>query len=1096
MKKNNYGKLSLLLMSAVLALSVNGANAAGPTIISDTQIKNNNVQNATMTDYNITESDAGGPILPPTQLGGGIYNVESTGNLSIGTESTGSVIFENIKAIVTVNNSQGDVITTERKGGVIYNTGNLYIGCELDGTPTGQQVVFKNNVGSRGGAITNGDMVGNSHVDGTAYIQNALFESNLAEHFEGDYGATATAGWDTANSALGGAIANFGILDIKGTTFLNNIADESGYGGAIYNGRGGNITINGNSLFQGNSAGNAGGAIFNNIGEESAFDAVTTVKNVTFDSNYAGSDGGAIVNQSISNQHEAILNIDGSRFTSNSATSGGAIRNTAQKLEDDINYAKATVNIDNGHFNENGYLKVDADTEITARNGGAIYNDAGVVSITGVHGKTEFVNNVASQKGGAIYNIKGDISIDNATFVGNGQNEPTTTTKTENGGAIYNAYSSEADYKSDITISNTTFASNKATQYGGAIYNAQNVTVKDSVFTNNTAVSGGAIYGAAGSTTTVIAENSNVEFSTEGSDTIGLGIGDGTTAAAVLNLNAHNQKVVNVQEVSATASTNAPDVNVNYNNNAYTGTVNFNSTVENVNLSVYNGLANIHDTVDGSTVSTLGGEIHFLNDQFFGTSETSNRNDLILAGGTFNVQNGVVSNIAMNSAHLFANTNLKVDVDIENQVMDNISTSNMTDPTSNTLTPGAYVNITDMNLINETSRESATIFFTDALPYNNVNSTNAVNGTINGKIYEYSVNKVMGSTVGMGEGNDDVYFQFTNTLRPSDDVTPTPIAQLGSFLLMDNIYRQSFANMDMITILTRDERENLKRYNRYSNMFDDEVNTFYRDKRQEDYPSAFVRAFTNLEHVQMKRGPRVSNVTYGTLIGHESGLYELGRGWDANYAVFGAYTGAHQTYNGIGVWQNGGAVGGVFTAYKGDFWAGLTANVGGWAVEATNSYGSEHFPILGTGVAMKTGYNWRLFDNKFIVQPSYMMSYSFLYAYSHDNAAGVHIKQDPLHAIEFVPGIKLIANNFRNGWQPYLAVNMTWMCIEGGRFFAEAAAFDSYTIRPFVEYGIGVQKHHGERSTGYLQAMVRNGGRTGVALTGGFRYAIGEDILD
>ena len=68
--------------------------------------------------------------------------------------------------------------------------------------------------------------------------------------------------------------------------------------------------------------------------------------------------------------------------------------------------------------------------------------------------------------------------------------------------------------------------------------------------------------------------------------------------------------------------------------------------------------------------------------------------------------------------------------------------------------------------------------------------------------------------------------------------------------------------------------------------------------------------------------------------------------------------------------------------------------------------------------------------------------------------------------------------------------------MEGGSFWADSAVFDRYTIKPFVEYGLGVQKHHGERSTGYLQAMVRNGGRTGVALTGGFRYAIGEDILD
>ena len=48
------------------------------------------------------------------------------------------------------------------------------------------------------------------------------------------------------------------------------------------------------------------------------------------------------------------------------------------------------------------------------------------------------------------------------------------------------------------------------------------------------------------------------------------------------------------------------------------------------------------------------------------------------------------------------------------------------------------------------------------------------------------------------------------------------------------------------------------------------------------------------------------------------------------------------------------------------------------------------------------------------------------------------------------------------------------------------------SIRPYVEYGIGVQKRWGERFTGYGQAMMRNGGRNGVMLSIGFRWAIGK----
>ena len=49
------------------------------------------------------------------------------------------------------------------------------------------------------------------------------------------------------------------------------------------------------------------------------------------------------------------------------------------------------------------------------------------------------------------------------------------------------------------------------------------------------------------------------------------------------------------------------------------------------------------------------------------------------------------------------------------------------------------------------------------------------------------------------------------------------------------------------------------------------------------------------------------------------------------------------------------------------------------------------------------------------------------------------------------------------------------------------------SVKPYVEYGVGLQKTWGDRFTGYFQSMVRNGGRTGVALSMGFRWALGKD---
>jgi outer membrane autotransporter protein len=48
-------------------------------------------------------------------------------------------------------------------------------------------------------------------------------------------------------------------------------------------------------------------------------------------------------------------------------------------------------------------------------------------------------------------------------------------------------------------------------------------------------------------------------------------------------------------------------------------------------------------------------------------------------------------------------------------------------------------------------------------------------------------------------------------------------------------------------------------------------------------------------------------------------------------------------------------------------------------------------------------------------------------------------------------------------------------------------------VKPYVEYGLGIQKKWKENMTAYGQAMIRNGGRNGIALTAGFRWSLGKD---
>lgn len=128
-------------------------------------------------------------------------------------------------------------------------------------------------------------------------------------------------------------------------------------------------------------------------------------------------------------------------------------------------------------------------------------------------------------------------------------------------------------------------------------------------------------------------------------------------------------------------------------------------------------------------------------------------------------------------------------------------------------------------------------------------------------------------------------------------------------------------------------------------------------------------------------------------------------------------------------------------------------------------------------------------NGKFIIRPNYLMSYTFVNTFDYTNAAGVRISSDPLNSIQIAPGIKFIGN-LSNGWQPYLGVQMVWNIMDRAKFRANNVELPNMSVDPYIQYGVGVQKKIGDRFTGFGQAMVRNGGRNGIALQFGFRWSL------
>jgi len=256
----------------------------------------------------------------------------------------------------------------------------------------------------------------------------------------------------------------------------------------------------------------------------------------------------------------------------------------------------------------------------------------------------------------------------------------------------------------------------------------------------------------------------------------------------------------------------------------------------------------------------------------------------------------------------------------------------------------------------------------------------------------------------------------------------------------------------------------------------------------------WVKPYSSFESVPLKNGPKVSNINYGTLIGYDSNIKEIKYGWDRVLTGYVGYNGASQRYKGVDTYQNGGILGSTITLYKGNFFNATTLSVGASVGSTTSMFGHEDYTMLLSGIGNKTGYNFEFKDGKFIFQPSMLISYTFVNTFDYTNAAGVKINSDPLHAIQLAPGVKFIMNT-KNGWQPYMAVNMVWNALDKQKVMANDVRLPEMSIKPYVEYGMGVQKcFKNDSLTAFGQAMVRNGGRNGVSLTAGLRFKVGKDL--
>ena len=770
----------------------------------------------------------------------------------------------------------------------------------------------------------------------------------------------------------------------------------------------------------------------------------------------------------------------------------------------------------------------------TENDGGAIYNDglntigdnlkmtSYIGNITGT-----FLNNHVQYRGGAIYNTGKIDSITNSHFQNNYAESYYENTY---GGAIYNNinWSWKCPKITNVgigKIQNTSFIGNYAksqsgTAQGGAIWSNRDLNIVadngESIFSGNYVQNGDkkdpqAIF---------VTNSTTTEYGYYNSEKPSRGYYQYVPIKTAVTLNSiNNGKIIFNDKI--TGETTKTIINKfyteYYSSKRHYVDDDFNETDTLTEVSV---TPELKITGDSSSVVQLNNNIENLDISLSGTNLHLGARDNVLDGNNIDLQSGTLSMVnnqvgvaALNNVTLSGNTNFVADVDLANAEMDRITATNYG-------THQGKLNVVGMNLLSDATKDVTEIYFAQPGLKNNVvngmpktgeyNLPSSAQTTFYTPIYKYNAiydNRDNGGYFMFTKGdkiltaNGGGGTTITPTGNPSDAFNPSVLApsvasQAGANATMNQTFNYAFQNADNFMTIPYLERVAIKTANRYalsptgdatdvgtfSPLFDANAET----------SSAWVKPYASFENIPLKNGPKVSNITYGTLVGFDTPLKSIRHGWDRTWTGYIGYNGASQRFSGVDATQNGGLVGGTLTLYKGNFFNATTLSSGAIVGDNRTMYGTDNYTMLMAGVGNKTGYNFEFKEGKIIIQPSMLLSYTFVNTFDYTNAAGVKIKNDPLHAIQIAPGVKFIANT-KNGWQPYIGVNMIWNLLDKSKVSANDVRLPEMSIKPYVQYGVGVQKRFKDRYMAFGQAMIQNGGRNGISLTAGFRWAIGKE---
>lgn len=501
----------------------------------------------------------------------------------------------------------------------------------------------------------------------------------------------------------------------------------------------------------------------------------------------------------------------------------------------------------------------------------------------------------------------------------------------------------------------------------------------------------------------------------------------------------------------------------NVNNSAFGGMLQ-----QNKGVSIFDNKSNI--TIDGKDSYILGGTVEIKNgsalnigsgvaDNHFFVSDLNMTNNSAL-----NAMNSVLNKYQIsNDMIVEGKNNLSIDIDGRNKVGDAFIINNLTSNTNGTL------NVADFNFIGlaPIDRQFKIRVF-DA-------------NSINDKVNFTSTDKEIFTPIGYYNLQSAGGGWYTsNMTRYNPQVFRGQVATLASFnnqLMIDDML------LNHVTL----DSERLLAQSKNANIYASTLPQFAPYQYKKEDGGLWYKSYVNFENLSLTQGLKVGNNSYGSLVGADFPVINLKHGWRLMPTAYIGYNGAHQTFNGVGMYQNGGQGGLMGTFMKDNFIGSVVAYGGGYNNEMSVAGNTDRTGNWFAGTAAKLAYNFHP-TKHFTIQPTAFMSYNIFGRQNWGTDFGsMSMNSGLLNGINVAPGMNFIYA--KETWSVYATFQYMYNINEqvGGR----AGNVDLASVEMkhgYIQYGVGVTKTWKDRLNSFFQIVFRNGGRTGVGFQLGLNY--------